>query len=163
MLSKNKKEGLFFARAGIIGALYFILTVVFLPISYGPIQIRISECLSVLPLFYSEAVIGLTVGCLIANIFGNGILDVVFGTLATLVASILTYIVGKKFKGFIKLILGFIPPVIVNALFVPLTFLTLLELKELYFISSIQVFIGQALSVCALGSVVYFALNKKKV
>ncbi len=162
MLQKNRESARFFAKAGTIGALYFVLTIVFLPISYGPIQIRISECLAVLPLFYGEAVIGLTIGCLIANILGNGVLDIVFGTFATLVSCLLTYIVGKKIKGVIKPVLGFIPPIIINAVIVPFTFLTVFEIKELYFISAIQILIGQTISVIGIGSIVYFAINKIK-
>jgi uncharacterized membrane protein len=75
------------AKAGIIAALYVMLTTLLYPISYGGFQVRVAEALSILPLFYGEAVFGLTVGCLISNMIGtNGLLDVVFGTLATFIA-----------------------------------------------------------------------------
>ena len=162
MLSSKNKNARFLSKSGIIASLYIVLTIVFFPISYGPIQIRISECLVVLPLFFSEAVFGLTIGCLISNFLGNGVLDIVFGTFATFLASILTYIAGKKLKGSLKVILGFLPPIILNAIIVPFTFLSVFELRQLYLLSSIQIFIGQAISVCFLGGIIYFTLSKIK-
>ena len=152
------------ARAGIIGALYAILTMVLYPISYGGVQLRIAEALSILPLFFGEAVIGLTIGCFIANVLGvNGLLDVIFGTLATFIASTLTYIIGKKIKGKLAFFIGGIPPVLVNAIIVPFTFLlTMSELKEMYLISSLSVCLGQALAVYLVGAPLYFAIKKRQ-
>ena len=162
MLKNNRKTTHSLALTGIIGALYVILTLSFYPISYGAIQVRISELMTILPLFCGEAVIGLTVGCLISNLLGNGILDIVFGTLATLIAAIGTYLIGKQIKkDVIKFTVGGFFPVIVNAIIVPFTFLAITELKELYIISAVQVFIGQMLSVYGLGSVVYFVFGKR--
>ena len=58
------------AQGGIIAALYVILTFIFAPISFGAVQVRIAEALTILPMFTSAAVPGLFVGCLLANIFG---------------------------------------------------------------------------------------------
>ena len=77
-------------RAGIIGAVYVVLTMALFPLSFGAVQVRISEGLTLLPLIFPESVLGLTVGCLISNLFGNGVIDVVFGTLATFLSAILT-------------------------------------------------------------------------
>lgn len=86
-MKKNK----FLVVAAVIAALYAALTMGFYVISYGAIQFRISEVLTILPIFTPAAVPGLTVGCFIANLMGgNGILDVIFGTLATLLAAICT-------------------------------------------------------------------------
>ena len=159
---KGNKTTYSLALTGIIGSLYVILTLVFYPISFGPIQVRISELMAILPLFCGEAIVGLTIGCLISNLLGNGILDIIFGTLATLISALCTYFIGKKVKKNIpKFILGGFFPVILNAIIVPFTFLAITELKELYFISAIQVFIGQALSVYGLGGVVYFVFGKR--
>ncbi len=78
---------------GVIAALYAVLTVALAPISYGAVQCRVSEALTILPVLLPQAVPGLTVGCLIANLFGPNVSvwDVVFGTLATLIAGIGTY------------------------------------------------------------------------
>ena len=81
----------FIVTSAVIAALYAALTMGFYVISYGAVQFRISEALTILPMFTPAAVPGLTIGCLIANFMGgNGILDVIFGTLATLLASICT-------------------------------------------------------------------------
>lgn len=78
-------------RAAMIAAIYCTLTLVFQPISYGPVQFRISEALTLLPVLTIDAVPGLTVGCLLANLLGGAPwYDVVFGSLATLLAAVCT-------------------------------------------------------------------------
>ncbi len=164
---KQKSKAKSLALQGLIAGIYFILTVSFLPLSYGGIQVRFAEGLTILPLLFPEGIVGVTVGCLIANIFGNGILDIVFGSLATLLSAILTYLVGKKVKNnFLKFAFGGLFPVIINAIVVPFTFLVITELKELYFINAIQIFVGQFISVYLVGGIIYFSiltlLNKRK-
>ena len=74
-----------------IAALYAALTIALAPISYGPIQLRVSEALTLLPFYMPEAIPGLFIGCIFANFFGGfGIIDILFGSLATLIAAILT-------------------------------------------------------------------------
>jgi len=101
-----------------IAGIYAALTLAFMPISFGPVNFRISEALTLLPFFSPYAVAGVTVGCLISNLLSPyGILDMVFGTLATFIAALLTYYIGRsnlKFKRF----LAPLPPVIVNAIVV---------------------------------------------
>jgi len=76
-------------RGAIIAALYAAMTLLFAPISYGEVQIRIAEALTLLPVLLREAVPALAVGCLLANVLGGcTIFDIVFGTLATLLAAI---------------------------------------------------------------------------
>lgn len=77
-------------RGAMIAALYAVITLFTEAISFGPVQFRISEALTLLPFLMPEAVWGLTLGCLIANIFGGTVLDIVFGTLATLIAALIT-------------------------------------------------------------------------
>ena len=78
------------AQGAIIAALYVVLTMIFAPISFGAVQIRIAEALTILPLFTPAAVPGLFVGCVIANILGGGIIvDVIFGSIATLIGAVL--------------------------------------------------------------------------
>lgn len=99
-------------RATMIAALYTGLTYALAPISYGPLQFRLSEALTVLPILYPEAIYGLFIGALIANIFGGlGIWDIVGGSLATLIAAWLTY----RFR---TTIWAYISPVIINAFIV---------------------------------------------
>ncbi|MCL2675073.1 MAG: QueT transporter family protein [Firmicutes bacterium] len=147
-------------RAAVIAALYAALTLAFAPISYGPFQFRISEALAILPLFCPEAVIGLTIGCFIANTLSAYPWDVVFGTLATLCAATLTCLIGKGMKKDWRVAVGIIPPITVNAFVVPFLFLAAIELKELYLISVLQVGGGQAAVLVALGIPLYFALKR---
>ena len=76
------------AQGAVIAAAYVVLTMVFAPISFGPVQLRIAEALCIMPLFTPAAVPGLFIGCLIANLLGGGIVvDVIFGSLATLIGA----------------------------------------------------------------------------
>ncbi len=94
----RRKSLVYMVRGGIIAALYMTLTLVFAPISFGAIQFRISEALTVLPMFFPEATAALFVGCLISNmISGFGIADMVFGSLATLIAAFLTSKIKNKY------------------------------------------------------------------
>ena len=158
----NKISAKKIARMAIIAALYAVCTFIFAPISYGAIQFRISECLCVLAFFYFEGVIGLTVGCFIANIFGNGPLDLIFGTLATFIASLCAYKTAKLIKGeLVKFFVCALFPIVVNAIIVPFTFLVITQLKELYLISLLQVGVGQAVVILTLGLFLYFAINRR--
>lgn len=95
---KNNVKGL--TQAGVIACLYAVLTL--MPglgaIAYGPVQLRVSEALAVLPIFTPWAVPGLTVGCLIANMASPMALDMVFGTAATLLAAYFTYRLRNHMK-----------------------------------------------------------------
>ncbi|MCL2080744.1 MAG: QueT transporter family protein [Oscillospiraceae bacterium] len=101
-------------RMALLAAIYAALTLALAPISFGQFQIRVSEAMTVLPFFFPEAVPALFVGCLLANLLGTlmgvslGVLDIVFGSLATLLAAYLT----SKCK---KLWLAPLPPVVINA------------------------------------------------
>ncbi|MCR4433767.1 MAG: QueT transporter family protein [Coprothermobacterota bacterium] len=114
----------FLARAAIIGALYAGLTVGLAALSYQVSQIRFAEALTVLPFFFPEAIPGLFLGALIANLFSPfGLIDVIFGSLITLVAAACTYLVGRTLKKRIKkwpffilaLILAPLFPVVFNS------------------------------------------------
>ncbi len=109
-------------RAGIITALYVALTYAFGAIAYqGVLQIRPAEALTILPLFFPEAVPALWIGCMLANLGSPFIMfDVPLGGLATLAASLLTYGAGRLIKNqILKVAVGGFFPVIVNAFFIP--------------------------------------------
>ena len=108
------------AFAAVVGALYAILTMVLAPISYGPLQFRISEALCVLSYFTPAAAWGLFIGCAIANtLSAAGLPDVIFGSLATLIACLGMSAVGKHMKASLKSrLLACFLPVIVNAVIV---------------------------------------------
>ncbi len=111
---KNKFSVLFIAQSGLIAALYIVLTSVFAPISFGSVQLRIAEALTILPLFTPAAVPGLFVGCLLGNILGGAILpDIIFGSLATLIGAVLGYRLRKN-RWLVP-----IPAVISNTVIVP--------------------------------------------
>ena len=94
MLSTSK-----ICRAGIIASVYFVLTYFLQPISYGPVQFRVSEALTILPLLFFEAVPALFVGCFLANaLFGLAVYDLTIGSFATLLAAVITYFIGKMVK-----------------------------------------------------------------
>lgn len=100
------------ASGAMIAALYAVLTVVVAPLSYGPVQFRVAEALTLLPLYLPEAVPGLFVGCLVANAFGGyGLIDMAAGSCATLLAAVLT-------RRAPNLWLGALSPVLVNAIVV---------------------------------------------
>ena len=98
-----------------IAAAYVVLTVAFAPFSFKEIQVRISESLTILPIFTPAALPGLAVGCLLANILGGAVAaDVVFGSLATLIGAVGTRMLRDK-----NPVLAVIPPIIANMLIVP--------------------------------------------
>ncbi len=103
------------AHGAVIAALYAALTLIFEPISFGAMQVRIAETLSILPMFTPAAVPGLFVGCLLANLLGGAIVwDVIFGSLATLIGAALGYALRAN-RWLVP-----IPAVIANTVIVPL-------------------------------------------
>ena len=95
MSASNSSNGRFTTRAivrgGLIAAIYVVVTLMFQPISFGAIQFRVAEALTLLPILTVDAVPGLFVGCLIANLVGGGVwFDVALGSLATLLAALCT-------------------------------------------------------------------------
>lgn len=100
-------------QAAVIAAIYAVLTIALAPISYGPMQIRVSEALTVLPALTGAAVPGLFIGCVIANVVGPfGIVDIVLGSVTTLIAAFASY----KLKNHPKLVP--LPPVIANGVII---------------------------------------------
>lgn len=108
-------------RAGLIGALYAVVTWALGAFAYGPFQIRPAEGLIVLSIFYVEAVPGLYVGCMLANLFsGYGAYDIFLGSLATLAAAGLSFGAGKLFKhDAVKIALCAFFNVVINAFVIP--------------------------------------------
>lgn len=103
----------YLTRAAIIAAVYALLTVIFQPISFGAVQFRASEAITLLPVLFPEAVSGLFVGCLMANLLGGGIwYDVALGSIATLLAGLC----ARKFHS--RPLLAAAMPVVFNGLIV---------------------------------------------
>ena len=141
-----------------IAAIYAVLCILLAPISYAAIQVRIAEALTILPAFTPAAIPGLTVGCLLANILGGcPMLDIIFGTLATLIGAVGTYLLRSR-KSLI-----WMPPVVSNTILVSIFSIYIPFMGEsddsLWYIM-LTVCIGELISVCILGYLLYFALKK---
>lgn len=125
---KTKRFALIFLiRSSLIAALYFVLTTVLAPISFGVVQVRISEALVVLPYSFPEAILGVTLGCFLANLFSPfGPIDWVFGTFLTFAAAIITYFVGRRK---LKKYFAPIPAIVLNGFGVSFYVVTLATLN----------------------------------
>ena len=108
-------------RSAVISALYVAITLIFAPFAFGPLQVRPAEAFCLLPLFFPESIVGLTVGCALSNLASPfALYDIPFGSLATLLATICTYFIGKRLQNTaLKITIGGIFPVLFNALIVP--------------------------------------------
>lgn len=144
------------ARTAMIAGLYAALTVLLAPISYGPLQVRVAEALTVLPYVSGAAVPGLFLGCLAANLWGGlGWQDVVFGSLATLLAGVATRWLGQTRR---PAWLAPLPPVVVNAVVVPAYLHVLFALP--YWLTAGQVLAGQILACYVLGYPLLLLLSR---
>ena len=129
---------LFLVQSAMIAAIYVVLTIVFAPISFGQIQFRIAEALTILPAFTPAAIPGLFVGCLIGNILGGAILpDIIVGSMA-------------------------LPPIIANTVLIPFVLYYGYQILLPIPFQMLTVGIGEVLSCGILGMIVYTALNKYK-
>ncbi len=150
-------------RAGLIAGLYVVLSLLTLPIASGAIQFRLSEALTILPLFFIEAVPALFIGCMLSNLItGCMVLDIILGSVITLVASILTYLTGKLIKNtFFKIALGGFFPVILNAFFLPVLWILIYgAIEYVYMLQVLFLLISQSLSIYGFGTPLYFAIKK---
>lgn len=105
------------ARCGLVAAVYVVLCLAFAPLSYGPVQVRVAEALCLMPVFGAEYIAAVTVGCFLANLLGSTVIDVIFGTAATLLACLVTYRL-RDMRWFGLAIPASLPPVIFNAVIV---------------------------------------------
>ena len=153
---RNKKV-LFLTQAAIIAAIYVVLTMVFAPFSFGEVQVRISEALTVLPFFTPAAIPGLFVGCLIGNITGGAILpDIVFGSLATLLGAMGTWMLRKH------RFLAPVPPIVSNIVIVPLVLRYGYKIVLPIPFMMLTVGIGEIVSCGVLGMFLLTALDRYK-
>lgn len=156
-------------RAGIVAALYVVLTWPLGSLAFGTMgfQIRPAEALTMLPLFYAESIPALYVGCLLANLITGNVWDIGLGSLCSLVAAALTFLAGKLIKNTpLKLIVGGIFPVAINALVIPGVLFLGGSAYAGYWFMAASLAITQAVWVYGLGVPLYFgirALRKKGV
>ena len=144
----------YWTRAAMIAAVYALLTIALAPISYGVIQIRVAEALTILPYFTPAAIPGLFAGCLVANLFGgNGILDIVCGSVATLGAAYMKSLL--KVRALVPL-----PPVLINALVVG--YILHLVLGYPFYLTMLWVGAGQVAACYGLGFPLLLLLDKHR-
>lgn len=143
------------ARGALIAALYAALTILLAPISYGPVQCRVSEALTLLPFYLPEAVPGLFIGCIFANFVGGyGLADMVFGSLATLIAALLTL---KSRNIFIAALW----PVLSNMIIIGTMLHYLLDVPLV--MTCVYVALGEAASCYIIGVPLIKILERKKI
>lgn len=145
-------------QAAIIAALYVVLTHLAnaFGLASGAVQVRLSEALTVLPYFTPAAIPGLFLGCLIANLTtGLHVIDVLAGSLVTLFAAYLTYILRRHSPWLAPL-----PPIVLNALVVPLIIRYVYQVPGavLYFVGTVAM--GEILSAGLLGMLLLYAIKK---
>ena len=158
----------FLARGALIAAIYVVITVALAPISYGQIQLRVSEALTSLAYIEAAAIPGLNVGVIIANIFGGlGPWDIFGGSFLTLVAAVLTWLLGKFFRArktgslrYVGPAIALIPPVVINAFGV--AYILKIVAKVPYWITVLLVGTGEAMAVYLLGYPLLLFLLRSK-
>ncbi len=150
-------------RAAVIAAVYVALCLVLAPLSFGPVQIRFAEALTLLPVLFPEAVVGVTLGCFLANLLASAPVDMVVGTVATLCAALLTrrlrHVCVKGLPVWASL-----PPVLINAVVVGAE-LTILYFSPgspvgVYLFNMLSVGAGQVVSCCGLGLLLVWAIRR---
>ena len=152
----NRNKTLQLANAGMIAALYVALTWIanLLGLASGAIQVRLSEALTILPVFTVSAVPGLAVGCVLANLLtGCAAWDVVFGSLATLIGALGTRLLKNK------PMLAWIPPVVSNAAIVPVILLKVYGVPDAWWFLVLTVGAGELISCGLLGLLLWKALK----
>lgn len=147
------------AFCGLIAALYVILTWVLGDFAYGPIQFRIAECMVILPFFFPIATAGLTAGCFLANLLSTvGPLDLVLGTLATLIGALGTQLCRKKDLWY----LAPLPPVLSNGVLIGilLTIYSDTPGPAVFFTMATSVAISEAICCYVLGGLLLWFLRR---
>ncbi len=158
----NNKKLLFITQGAVIAALYVVLTVASGPLaSYSP-QVRFSEALCVMAAFTPAAIPGLFIGCALANWFTQAsIFDIVFGSLATLIGAVGTYLlreIALKFKwsGFI----ASIPPILANTIIIPFVLVYAFHLEGTLIYHAAWVALGEIIACGVLGTGLFYLLKK---
>ena len=146
-------------RSAVIAAIYVVLCLVLAPISYGAVQVRAAEMLCLLPVFGPEYIAGVTLGCFLANLLGVSMgttvaVDVVFGTLATLLACVCTWLLRRvRLRGLA--LVPSLPPVVFNAVIIGLEisffFSSGAATLPVVLFNMLTVGIGEVISCCILG------------
>lgn len=150
---------------GLIAALYFTITLLTANVAYHGVQFRFAEALLLLVFIDKKLVFGVLAGTFLANFFGPfGLVDAIFGTLATVIAVVCMIFVAVHFKPtIVNMASSGLFPTIVNALYVPvlLAFMDPTVTFEAYLPIALSVAIGEFVVVSVMGSVIFYALSKR--
>ena len=167
-----KSNVYYLCQAAAIAAVYTVLTLVFAPIAFGPIQCRISEMLTVLPAFTPAAIPGLAIGCLLSNILGGAIVpDIIFGSLATLIGAYFTHrlcsdvvpaVMNSGRLTTSMRIRAVLPPILSNTVIVPLVLKYAYHFEDGLIFMIVTVFIGEVISCGIFGNVLMSVLGRKQ-
>lgn len=141
--------------AAAIAAVYTVLTMVFAPISFGPVQFRIAEILCILPFFTPAAVPGLFLGCFLSNMLcGAAGLDIIFGSLATLIGAAGSYML-RNHKALVC-----VPPILANTIIIPWVLRFAYGSPDLIPYAMLTVLIGEIMAIGVLGNILLVTLNR---
>ena len=155
---QKKMSTKYMVQGAMIAAIYVVLTKVFEPISFGAMQCRVSELLTILPIFTPAAVPGVFVGCLLGNILGGGaIIDIIFGSLTTLLAAFLTYKLRKNW------FVAVVPPIVLNGLIVGGYLPAVYGMDMPVWLSMVYVAAGQVISCGICGLLLAKVLDKTPI
>ena len=161
MNKKNSMLLLDLTQGAMIAALYVVLTFIanLAGLASGVIQVRLSEALTILPVFTAAAVPGLAVGCVLANLLtGCAIWDVVFGSLATLIGAVGTRLLRGQSP-----VLAVLPPILSNIIIVPLVLQRVYGVEDAYWYLAMTVGAGEIISCGVLGLLLYRSLKNTKI
>jgi uncharacterized membrane protein len=143
----------YLTRGALIAGLYVIITYILSPVSFGPLQFRASEALTVLPILYPEAIPALFIGVLLSNIIGGlGMVDIIGGSLVTLLAAYGTYYFRDSF-------LAYLSPIVLNGFLISIYLHLLFEIP--YWVTVVQISISEAVVVLLLGYPLIQVLKKR--
>lgn len=144
-----------------IAAIYFVVTLICMPLSYGLIQFRVSELLMLLCFFRKDFVIGLTIGCFLSNLAGSGSVLGSSGWIDAFVGSAATLLSGLLMPYCKKLFIASLLPAIFNGLIVGAELTYLFEASDLYYVAFGYVFLGELVVVSIVGYIFFTILIKK--
>ena len=154
-MTNSRRKTRLITEAALIAAIYTILCIIFKPISFSFLQVRIAEMLTILPYFTPSAIPGITIGCFLSNLLtGADIFDIIFGTLATLIGALGSYGL-KKYRFLVP-----IPPIISNTLIIPFVLRFAYGEAQPILFMMLTVGIGEIASCYVLGLALLFLLNK---
>ena len=158
----------------LIAAVYFVLGMALQNLSFNVVQIRIAEALIITAIVSKDGIYGITLGCLITNAIGVamgfggfGVLDIVFGTLITFVASVLAYQFRNMTVSKYELpLVSLMMPVLLNAIGLPIVFAIAYHqafIANVYLFEFVSIFVGQFVSCVIIGSIIYLKVKDSLV